>query len=111
MVGRVFGAMVQPPVAVPPGITIRTGRWVPALGGLLSGHRQPAAAVTLGRTIVVHPKARLTERLLRHEVAHVEQWRRSPLLFPLQYAMQHLRYGYRDNPFEIEARAAERIES
>jgi hypothetical protein len=67
----------------------------------------PAAAVTLGRTIVVHPSARLTGPLLRHELAHVRQWRRHPLTFPLQYVWNHVRYGYRDNPFEIEAREAE----
>ena len=111
MVGRVFGTRMRPTIDVPQGVTLRAGRWLPVLGGLLSGHRRTAAAVTVGQTIVVHPDARLTERLLRHEVAHVQQWRRDPLLFPLRYALQHLRRGYRDNPFEVEARAAERIDS
>jgi hypothetical protein len=69
--------------------------------------RGAAAAVTLGRTIVVHPDAALDPRLLRHELEHVRQWRRYPLTFPLRYVLCHLRYGYHDNPYEREARAAE----
>jgi hypothetical protein len=44
-------------------------------------------------------------------VAHIRQWQRRPLTFPLHYAWLHLRHGYADNPYEIEARAAERIGS
>jgi hypothetical protein len=96
--------------AVPPGVTLRAGRWLPLLGGWLSGHRRAAAAVTLGRTIVVHPDAPLTRRLLRHELAHVGQWQRRPIAFPLHYVWLHLRHGYRANPYEVEARAAEHNE-
>lgn len=110
MIGRVVGARVGAPLDIPDGVTIRIGRWIPALGGWLTGHRGPAAAVTLGRTIVVHPDAQLSARLLRHELAHVEQWTRRPVTFPLRYAWQHLRRGYRDNPYEAEARAAEQSE-
>ena len=42
--------------------------------------------------------------LLFHELTHVEQFRRSPLLFPLRYIIHHFRYGYADNPAEVEAR-------
>jgi hypothetical protein len=111
MVGRVLGTRITPPADLPDGVTVRTGRWIPMIGGWLTGTVGPAAAVTLGRTIVVHPRARLTQRLLRHELAHCEQWRRRPLTFPLRYAWQHLRCGYRDNPYEVEARAAERQET
>lgn len=77
------------------------------LGGWLTGSRTPAAAVTFGDTIVVHPDVTLTERLLRHELEHVRQWRAAPLTFPVRYAWEHLRRGYRENPFEVAARAAE----
>jgi hypothetical protein len=110
MLGGLFGARSSE-ARLPRGVTVRVGRWVPALGGWLSGHGRPAAAVTLGRTIVKHPDVPLTDRLLRHELAHVEQWRRHPLTFPLRYTWQHLRHGYRANPYEVEARAAERTES
>jgi hypothetical protein len=74
----------------------------------MSGMRNPAAAVTLGNTIIVHPDIQLTSRLLRHELEHVRQWRRNPISFPARYVINHLRYGYHDNPYEVEARDAER---
>lgn len=93
--------------SVPDGVSVRAARWLPAVAGRLSGMRAPAAAVTLGRTIIVHPDVRLTSRLLQHELAHVQQWRRHPFTFPARYVINHMRYGYEANPFEVEARAAE----
>jgi hypothetical protein len=107
MLDRLLGRMERAPAEAPAGVVIRRGRLIPVLGGWLSGHRAPAAAVTLGRTIVVHPDVRLTTRLLRHELAHVRQWRQRPLMFPLHYAWLHVRHGYRANPYEVEARVAE----
>ena len=98
-----------PVTPIPEGVEVRIGRWVPALGGRLSGMRRAAAAVTLGRTIVVHPEAALEPRLLRHVLEHVREWRLYPVTFPLRYALCHLRYGYHDNPYEREAREAERV--
>jgi hypothetical protein len=92
---------------VPEEVVLRAGRWIPRVGGWLAGQRHPAAAVTLGRTIVVHPDVELTPGLLRHELVHVRQWAQRPLAFPLHYAWLHVRHGYRANPYEIEARAAE----
>ena len=110
MLGPLLGSRVARPGTVPADVVIRRGRWITRLGGWLAGSRAPAGAVTLGRTIIVHPAQQLTHRLLRHELAHVEQWRRAPLTFPLRYAWQHLRHGYRANPYEVAARAAERDE-
>ena len=42
--------------------------------------------------------------LIFHELIHVEQFGRNPLLFPFKYAIGHLRYGYWANPAEVEAR-------
>ncbi|MGQ0813204.1 MAG: eCIS core domain-containing protein [Gemmatimonadota bacterium] len=67
----------------------------------------PAAAITLGRTIIVHPSARITRSLVQHELAHVRQWEQNRWTFPLRYLANHLRYGYHDNPYEVAARAAE----
>ena len=53
-------------------------------------------------------RASLDTRLLRHELEHVRQWRTRPLTFPIRYLLCHLRYGYRDNPYERAARQAER---
>lgn len=93
------------------GVRLRRSRWIPLLGGWLSGMGGPAAAVTLGSTILIHPDVVPTDALLRHELVHVRQWRNDPLTFHIRYALAHLRHGYRDNPFEIAARAAERTET
>lgn len=107
MIGWLLGPRVHPPHGVPDDVTVREGRWIPTVGGWLARARGPAAAVTLGRTIIVHPGVQLSQPLLRHELAHVRQWAEQPLTFPLRYAWQHMRHGYRDNPYEVEARAAE----
>jgi hypothetical protein len=119
MMGSLFGRRIPVPDAVrsalPEGVcreldesvVLRSGRWLPRIGGFLAGSRHAAAAVTLGRTVIVHPDAHLSARLVRHELEHVRQWRRSPLRFPLHYAWLYLRLGYRANPYEVAARLAE----
>jgi hypothetical protein len=65
-------------------------------------------AITLGSHVLTRA-SHLEERVLRHEQAHVEQWKRHGLLrFLFAYVWFHFRYGYDRNPFEVEARAAER---
>ncbi len=98
--GRVAGPL-------PSGVAVRAASWLPALGGALAGMGGPAAAVTLGRTIVVHPDVPVTRRLLTHELTHVRQWQAHPFSFPVRYAWEFLRHGYEANPYEVEARAAE----
>lgn len=95
------------PEPLPKGVALRYASWLPGLAGVTSGFGHPAAAVTIGRTIVVHPSVLITPQLVRHELVHVAQWRRYPLTFPLRYVVNHFRYGYHDNPYEVEARAAE----
>lgn len=92
---------------LPTNVRLVSGRLIPWVAGRLSGMGRRAAAVTLGRTIVVHPETSLSERLLRHELTHVAQWSRNPFLFPIRYTLAHLRHGYAANPFEVEAREAE----
>jgi hypothetical protein len=104
-----LGERLPPPAelpagAVPPEVVLRSGRLVPWLGGVFSGMDGPAAAVALRRTIVLRPGVPLNPVLLAHEMAHVRQWRADPL-FPVRYALATLRHGYRDNPYEVEARA------
>lgn len=68
-----------------------------------------SAVTTPWRTIYIHPYAVGDRRLIRHERAHIRQmdrdgwWR-----FWLQYYWWLLKYGYWNNPYEIEARRAER---
>lgn len=107
-VARLIGRGAVPsPVTLPGRVALRSSRVVPVLGGFLCGMGGPAAAVTLGRTILVHPGVAVTARLVRHELAHVAQWERHPLTFPIRYIRAHIRHGYLDNPYEREARAAE----
>ena len=111
MLDRVLGpelaaAELPDDEGLPGGIRVRRSRWLTRVAGTLVGTGRPVAAVTLGRTIVMAPGVRLTARLLRHELTHVRQWERSPL-FPVRYVLEHLRRGYLDNRYEIEARAAE----
>lgn len=110
LAGWVFGARFHPPreleALVPAAVTLRRGRLVPRVGGLLAGMRGPAGAVALGHTVIVHPDVPLSRRLLLHELEHVRQWEREPL-FPLRYSLETVRNGYRNNRYEREAREAE----
>ncbi|NIP78893.1 MAG: DUF4157 domain-containing protein [Gemmatimonadetes bacterium] len=104
----VAGPRVAVSMPLPPGVEVRRSRLVPWIGGRLSGMGRPAAAVTLGRVVLVHPSAAPPgERLVRHELAHVRQWERAPAAFPIRYMWAHIRLGYANNPYEAEARAAE----
>jgi hypothetical protein len=104
-----LGDRLTPPAelreAIPEGVTLRQGRLIPRIGGLLGRMGGSAAAVTLRRTIVVSPDVPLTSSLLAHELAHVRQWKQDPF-FPVRYTVATLRHGYRNNPYEVEARVA-----
>jgi hypothetical protein len=109
LLDSVLGPVAPPPPhvaagALPPGVTFRKGRLVPAIGGVLARMKGPVTAVTLGRTIVVLPGRELSPDLLVHELTHVRQWGEDRL-FPLKYALQSLRHGYLQNRYEVEARA------
>jgi hypothetical protein len=98
---------IPSPVVLPDGVRLVRGRWIPRIGGWLAGSVRPASAVTLGSTIIVHADAELRPELVRHELEHVRQWRTEGWRFPLRYAWQYARCGYRANPYEAAARAAE----
>ena len=60
------------------------------------------------RTVYVLPGYEHDERLLRHERRHLEQIEEDGrIMFALVYLWWLILYGYHDNPYEIEARAAE----
>ena len=74
--------------------------------------RARGAALVLGKTIHLYgisaEEFRNSPRLIRHEMKHVEQYRRYGMLkFLWLYAWYSLRFGYIKNPLEVEARAAE----
>ena len=59
--------------------------------------------------VYVLPGHEHDERLLRHERCHLEQIERDGRLkFSIRYLYWLARHGYWNNPYEIEARTAER---
>ena len=61
-------------------------------------------AWTFGEFIFVNDKAKNDQPLILHEKVHVKQWRRNLyIFFPIRYVYYKLKYGYKNNPFEIEA--------
>jgi hypothetical protein len=93
---------------------IRESSWLAALAARKLG--VPSVAITIGRTIHLH-RANRRDLLqnsgwLRHELKHVEQFRRYGLLpFIGLYLLESLRKGYHENRFEREAREAEQDRS
>lgn len=66
------------------------------------------AWTSLCGVIYVLPGREHDAALLRHERTHLAQMRRDgKALFALRYGWWCVRYGYRANPYEVEARAAE----
>jgi hypothetical protein len=113
-------------VAHNPGVTSATGRPIqptiptdpPYRLFVLPFLRRPGSrlllpdwlAITIGRWIFSWRP--LDDAELAHELAHVRQWQRYGLLFIPRYLRASRRArraggdGYRDNRFEVEARAA-----
>jgi len=49
------------------------------------------------------------EKLIRHEMAHIDQIQRDgKIVFALKYMFWTMKYGYWNNPYEIEAREKEK---
>lgn len=70
-------------------------------------------AMVIGKTIHLHNTTRedflKDERWLKHELAHVEQYKKHGVLkFLTLYTWYSIRYGYYNNPFEVEAREKEK---
>jgi hypothetical protein len=60
-------------------------------------------------TVYMWPGYETDRRLLAHEFKHLEQIERDGVLkFSIKYLWWTLRYGYKANPYEAEARQAER---
>jgi hypothetical protein len=70
------------------------------------------AAIVFGKTVHLHNISRSQflndERLMRHELCHVKQYKEHGFLpFLFKYVLESIRYGYTNNKFEKEARQAE----
>lgn len=69
-------------------------------------------AMVIGTTIhlfkISKPEFLNNESLMRHEICHVFQWKRNTYIYFLfHYLYLSFRYGYFNNPYEVEAREAE----
>ena len=79
----------------------RRGGILVHIGGWCLGIRS-VAAITLGTTVWVARDAALDAELLLHEVRHVQQFAEIRW-FPVLYAWESLRRGYRANRYELDA--------
>ena len=74
---------------------------------LFTGISNLRGYTTFWHTIYLDEKYWYDEKLLAHELTHVKQIDDLGLLkFTYQYTKELIKNGYRDNAFEVEARAA-----
>ncbi len=60
-----------------------------------------ARAMAIGNIVLLGEK--ILDKDLEHELVHVEQFEREPLIHPFLYQYQNLVYGYKENKYEKEA--------
>ncbi len=92
------------------GIRIKERSWLARIAAwkLKGGN----AALVLGRTIHLYNISKesflANERLLKHELCHVRQYKQYGMIsFLSRYLWESIRKGYYNNRFEVEARGAE----
>ncbi len=93
-------------------VQIKENTLIARIAAFNLGASKKGAAIVFGKTIYLHKvtKDQIMKNIpyLRHEVAHVLQWQREGyVVFLLKYLWYSVRFGYRQNPFEVEARAAQ----
>jgi hypothetical protein len=91
-------------------VQIRENSWLARIAAMKL--RVDSVALTLGNTIHLYRASREellgNDRWLRHELAHVEQFRKYGFIaFIGMYLAEWLKNGYYENKYEVEARAAE----
>lgn len=65
------------------------------------GYMKHARAMTIGHVILLGPRELPND--LEHEIIHVKQAERYPLIQPVLYLYELIKNGYRQNRFEVEA--------
>lgn len=65
------------------------------------GYMKNARAMAMGHVVLLGPN--LDDKDLEHELVHVEQHQRMPLIQPILYYLELIRKGYRNNKYEDEA--------
>ena len=67
----------------------------------LFGYLKGARAMVIGCVALLGPD--ILDKDLEHELVHVEQHQRMPLIQPFLYYLELKRKGYRNNKYEVEA--------
>lgn len=65
------------------------------------GYMKNARAIAIGHVVLLSPK--IEDGDLEHELVHVRQHERMPLIQPILYYIELFRKGYRNNKYEDEA--------
>ncbi len=65
------------------------------------GYLKNVRAMAIGHVVILGPNIEVGD--LEHELIHVEQSERLPLIFPILYYLELMRNGYEKNKYEIEA--------
>ncbi|MFN4247106.1 MAG: DUF4157 domain-containing protein [Flavipsychrobacter sp.] len=94
-------------------ISISDNAWQARLASLFL--KSDNAAIVFGVNIYLWGASRRTfldnQRWLLHELQHVLQYKRDGFAgFIYKYLLNHIKHGYYNNPYEVEARAAEQNE-
>ncbi len=98
------------PLPLPLGVYLKENSWRAKTACRIM--KAYAVAIVFGNTIhlwnITKEEFLRNPRLMRHELMHVEQYRRLGCWrFLAQYLLESWRKGYYNNKFEVEARAAE----
>lgn len=67
-------------------------------------NKKDVRAVTIGNVVLLSKK--ITKNDLEHELVHVKQFNRIPLIFPAFYFWETFKVGYKNNKYEKEADVA-----
>ncbi len=65
------------------------------------GYMKNARAMAIGHVVLLG--SNLEHKDLEHELIHVEQYERAPLIHPVLYYIELFKNGYRNNKYEQEA--------
>lgn len=92
-------------------VTIKENSWMAKIAARKLNEEK--VAMVIGKTIHLHNTSKseflLNKRWLRHEIAHVKQFKQFGIIqFLFLYLMESFNNGYRNNRFEVEARMKER---
>ncbi|OGY36579.1 MAG: hypothetical protein A3E36_03235 [Candidatus Andersenbacteria bacterium RIFCSPHIGHO2_12_FULL_45_11b] len=65
------------------------------------GYLKNIRATAVGNLVILGPN--IEHKDLEHELIHIEQYQRMPIIQPILYYIELLKNGYQNNKYEIEA--------